>query len=332
MARKRGGGGGDEGGNWMDTYGDLVTLLLTFFVLLYSMSSLDQSKWRIFVQSIYPDAAEKEVDQVAIDMKDPNELAPTNTKGTIVGDENIPINDVTQEDMKNLYLTIANKLNESGIKGVTASGGEDYTFIIFRGKTFFEGDSSVLTDEGKKTLDVFCDTIGPFSEEISQVNIMGHTAQGDPKRPNTIRVDRMLSVDRAAEVCIYIQEKNIFDPAKLVNLGYGQFRPLASNDTSEGRAENRRVEILLIDKDAEVRSLDEYYQDMAGNVNADRTVVTDGSGEAEKSSDQKKDKKDKKQDDVSLVTNPDVSPQREAVSSTMSPISDDDTNELQQTK
>ena len=42
----------DSGGNWMDTYGDMVTLLLTFFIMLYSMSNLDAQKWSIFVKSI----------------------------------------------------------------------------------------------------------------------------------------------------------------------------------------------------------------------------------------------------------------------------------------
>ena len=46
----------DEGGNWMDTYGDMVTLLLCFFVLLYSISSVDQAKWREVVKSFNPDA------------------------------------------------------------------------------------------------------------------------------------------------------------------------------------------------------------------------------------------------------------------------------------
>ena len=41
----------DSGGNWMDTYGDMVTLLLTFFIMLYSMSNLDAQKWSIFVKT-----------------------------------------------------------------------------------------------------------------------------------------------------------------------------------------------------------------------------------------------------------------------------------------
>ena len=52
--RKKGGGGGEDCGSWMDTYGDMVTLLLCFFVMLYSMSNLDQQKWEVFVKSIFP--------------------------------------------------------------------------------------------------------------------------------------------------------------------------------------------------------------------------------------------------------------------------------------
>ena len=51
MALKKKKGGGEGGANWMDTYGDMVTLLLCFFVLLYSMSTIDQEKWMLIVQS-----------------------------------------------------------------------------------------------------------------------------------------------------------------------------------------------------------------------------------------------------------------------------------------
>ena len=51
MKKKKSGGGG---ANWMDTYGDMVTLLLCFFVMLYSMSTLDKEKWIALVQSFNP--------------------------------------------------------------------------------------------------------------------------------------------------------------------------------------------------------------------------------------------------------------------------------------
>ena len=53
LKKKKGGGGG---ANWMDTYGDMVTLLLCFFVLLYSMSTISEDKWKAIVQSFNPKA------------------------------------------------------------------------------------------------------------------------------------------------------------------------------------------------------------------------------------------------------------------------------------
>lgn len=262
----------DGGGNWMDTYGDMVTLLLCFFVMLYSMSSLNQQKWEVFVRSIYPASNAKLQEDVTVNgvVIDDSQEA-NNAQGT----PDIPENEVTV-DMDTLYLTIAEVMNEMGIDGVTLSRGEDYTFIVFEDKTFFDGDSSVLTDMGKQTLDVFCDAIAPADELLEQVNIMAHTAQGDPSRPNNPRTDRMLSAMRAAEVCIYIQLREAIDPSKLVNISYGQFRPVADNGTREGRARNRRVEILMVDQGADVHSMNQYYEEYTSGVNADRTVVTDG--------------------------------------------------------
>lgn len=56
---KKRGKSAESGANWMDTYGDMVTLLLCFFVLLYSISSVDQAKWEMLVKSFNPDAEDR---------------------------------------------------------------------------------------------------------------------------------------------------------------------------------------------------------------------------------------------------------------------------------
>ena len=268
MSRRKG-GGGDEGGNWMDTYGDMVTLLMTFFVLLYSMSNLDAKKWEVFVRSINPDKGVDQAEQVAINgvMDD--------TEDVLDGGSDIPEQEVF--DTEQLYLILAEELERQGVDGVELSRGEDYTFIVFQDRTFFGGDSSELTDTGREVLDVFCDVLDQASDQISQINIMGHTTQADPNRPNFVREDRMLSSMRAAEVCIFIQQREVIEPDKLVTIGYGQFRPLDTADTDEARARNRRVELLLVDEGADTRSLNEYYEEYISGTNADRTVVTDSS-------------------------------------------------------
>ena len=134
----------------------------------------------------------------------------------------------------------------------------------------------MLTPQGQQTLDVFCNALSSAAENLSQVNIMGHTAQGDPERANNPRNDRMLSVMRAAEVCLFIQGRGIISPDKLVSIGYGQFHPIAGNESADGRAKNRRVEILLIDQGAKIRGLDEYFQEYYSGANKDKTIVTSG--------------------------------------------------------
>ena len=267
-------GGGDEGGSWMDTYGDLVTLLMTFFVLLYSMSSIDSAKWDVFVRSIFPNGrpGDKSAEQIIINGQATDKDEPAGE----LGDSGAPENTVDPNNINELYLQIAQALNAAGIDGVEVSRGQDYTFVVFKDKAFFAGDSSVITPQGQETLSIFCDTIAPDANKLSQVNIMGHTAQADPERANNPRNDRILSVMRAAEVCLFIQGRGIISPEKLVSIGYGQFHPIADNATAEGRAKNRRVEILLIDEGAEIRNINEYFEEYYSGANADKTIVTDG--------------------------------------------------------
>lgn len=267
MSRRKKGGGDGECGSWMDTYGDMVTLLLCFFVMLYSMSNLDQQKWEVFVKSIFPNS--NELEQIAVNENIQD--GEFDVSGTLEMEE---LN--TEEALEDLYLVLVKKLNESGIDGVSVSQGEGYTFVAFENQAFFNGDSSVLTDEAMKVLDIFSDIIAPETDRISQIEIMGHTAQADPNKPNNPRTDRMLSALRSAEVAAYIQQKGIIDPSKLVGISYGQFRPVATAETSEGRAKNRRVEFLIVDAGADIKSMNDYYDEYYGRLEEGSVLYTDG--------------------------------------------------------
>lgn len=266
MGRKKAGGGGEECGSWMDTYGDMVTLLLCFFVMLYSMSDLNQQKWQMFVKSIFPDSGDLE--QVAINEKiGEGEFDVTGSLKT---------EQPTPEDLQELWLTLVTDLNEKNIADVSVSKGDGYTFVVFDNHTLFNGDSSVLTTEATELLDMFCEIIAPQAEQISQIAVMGHTAQGDPNRPNNPRTDRLLSAMRSAEVAAYIQTKDVIEPDKLVGISYGQFRPVASSETSEGRAKNRRVEFLIVDAGADIKTMNDFYDEYYKNVQDGNVTVTDG--------------------------------------------------------
>ena len=243
--RKSGGGGG--GANWMDTYGDLVTLLLCFFVLLYSISTLDQAKWIQVVKSFNPDA--KDVSQIA---EDPNIDANDEVPGGVDADA-----------FDDLFESLKQAVEEANLTSeVELFKGNGYTFITFRDNVFFDGDSSVIKEEWSDILAQFASILSEVSESVKEIQVLGHTTQADPNVPNNPENDRVLSAERAARVAAFIQQRTQVSPDKIVPLGYGQWRPIAPFDTAENRAKNRRVELLITKSDAVEHTLEEYYQEM----------------------------------------------------------------------
>lgn len=268
MSRRRKGGGGEDCGSWMDTYGDMVTLLLCFFVMLYSMSSLNQQKWEVFVKSIFPSSGETE--QIAIN-QDISE-AEYDVSGNMNFDESIS----DPNNPENLYIALMEAISSGGVEGVSISREDGYTFLEFENQVFFDGDKSDLTEEAIMILDILCGVLEQYQNAIAQINILGHTAQANPDRANNPRTDRILSAMRSAEVAAYIQNKGVIDPSKLVGLSYGQYRAVSENDTSEGRAKNRRVEFVFIDSGADIKSMNDYYDEFTNSVNAGNVLVTGG--------------------------------------------------------
>ena len=188
-----------------------------------------------------------------------------------------------QKMVNKLYLTIAESLNQADVKDATVIRGDDYTYVSFANSVFFGANSSVLTLEGRKVLYSFAKAIAPAAGGIEQVNIMSHTAKvtdNSQINPQTIRKDRILSAMRSAEVCIYLQHQNVIKPEKLVDISYGEYRPIADNSTEEGRIKNRRIEFLLLDNGAKERDLNEYYKEFKSGEYANTTVVTVGESQS----------------------------------------------------
>ncbi len=237
----------ESGANWMDTYGDLVTLLLCFFVLLYSISTIDQAKWVQIVKSFNPEA--KDVSQIA----DPEqEDAVDDVPGSPEADE-----------FDDLYESLKKAIEQAGLDSeVELFKGDGYSFITFRDNVFFDGDSSVIKEGGETILAQFASIISGVSSSVKEIEVLGHTTQADPNVPNDATGDRVLSAERAARVAAYLQERTNVSPANIVGVGYGQWRPIAPFDTEENRAKNRRVELLITKSDAVEHSLEEYYEDM----------------------------------------------------------------------
>lgn len=255
--RKRASGGGPGSGDWLNTYADMVTLLLTFFILLFSMSSLDAAKFNMLVLAFASDG--KASDKIVIN-------------GVAEGDEhsgNLPqgeenaneeITDVDDEKLAEIAQQLKEFLEkQQSSDSVSVSQGEGYVLIRFMNDMLFEPNSAVLKPADKEILKFVGNGIKSVENEVEMISINGHTA-AIPGDPNYAVSDRLLSSDRANTVLMYFEDTIGIDPLKMQAVGWGKYKPFTTNDTEEGRSKNRRVEILLSTENLLSDQLDNIYE------------------------------------------------------------------------
>lgn len=233
----------EEGGSWMDTYGDMITLVLTFFVLLYSMSSMDNSKWQYLAAALSRTETRQESVQVALE---PN---LENDPSAIYDNEVPEVQDAEEiVDFEDFYMylkqvVVTNELQDSVSVEMSKTG----VYMRFRDNIFFAGDSDVLLDEGKYILEIISDGIRNINERIKAIRVGGHTAGSANSTVNEWR----LSSGRADSVINFMISLDACEPDRFSSAGYGKYRPVEDNETEAGRRQNRRVEIVFIRNDVD---------------------------------------------------------------------------------
>lgn len=242
----------------MDTYGDMVTLLLCFFVLLYSMSTISVDKWRALVQSFNPKATANEHatsgnegpldDEVDEDAMGNLQEELLDKIGDDLGDDKdlLELIAAQQAALETLAEELQDYAEQSGMEGsIQVTQGDGYVFISFADAVFFGPDSYVLKPEGERVLASVSSILTNSVEHIDEVRVLGHTAQASMARPNYPDFDRFLSSNRATVAALYLQEHSELTGDRIVSMGFGQHRPIDTNETPEGKARNRRVEMII---------------------------------------------------------------------------------------
>ncbi|MCI8815514.1 MAG: OmpA family protein [Angelakisella sp.] len=248
MARKShdDGGGGNE---WMNTYSDLVTLLMTFFVLLFSMSSVNAEKWEKFIEAMNndPDAA---TTQIVENKNDKEGDAPLENKGE--GDTMTPGDPSEIKDFTDLFEVLQKYVEEQGLQNAieVSKSGDNVVYIRFKNNIFFQPDKSDLRAEGREILGFLGECLQAVQEQIHIISINGHTA--DVGNDNYAVSDWMLSSARAGQVADFLDMAMDIEPTKLRPMGYGKNYPVADNSTQEGREQNRRVDMTIVKDDGSV--------------------------------------------------------------------------------
>lgn len=249
---------------WMATFSDLMNLLLCFFVLLFSMSSIDEAKYEELVVSLSNSfsifsgggSSIGEGTLISNGVSQLNELDDYYSDMGKASDEDETNEDPLeqykqqlQQDQKKLTETLYDEISEMvGQKKINdkVSLGMDshyqYVKISLNGAILFESGQADFLPSARPVLSKVGDILSLYSD--SQIKIEGHTDAipiNSAKYANNLE----LSTARASSVWKYfVNEKNLA-PETLEAAGKGEYSPVATNNTAEGRAKNRRVEIKI---------------------------------------------------------------------------------------
>ncbi len=211
---------------WMVTYGDIMTLLLTFFVLLLSYSTIREEAFRRALASF----------QEALGIL-PNERS-------MIRFEQIPAVRMSPPipPAHEIVKRIRNSVNLAGLQGkVNVREDREGIRITIQSPILFDSGKAELREEALPVLE---ELIKVLRESPNDVVIEGHTDNvpiNTPEFPSNWE----LSTARAISVTKYFFERGDLEPRRFNVAGYGEYHPVSTNETAEGRQENRRVEILL---------------------------------------------------------------------------------------
>lgn len=240
----------ESGGNWMDTYGDMVTLLLTFFIVLYSMSTIEEDKWAAIVRAFNRNGHTK-VDQIVLTIDGEGDQPMENK-----GEEDINGEGIT--DLDEFYTAVEEFLEEQNMSsteiidrgeddGTNLNGTkEDNIYLSFQNAITFRPDTAILMESSYEILDYLGEKLKASDKNIAVVIIKGHTAKYDSSTVDS----RILSSERASTIANYFEKKFAIPADKLVPIGLANIYPVADNNSQEGRAQNRRVEMSIIGKNS----------------------------------------------------------------------------------
>lgn len=233
---------------WMTTYSDMVTLLLTFFILLFSFSNLDVIKWQQVVASVKGSLGVMDGGTTLNDSELMKEGAINeNYRQIVVSEDVLAALERLQEEAAQLeelkeYLSqIVSELDER----IIVEADERGIILRFQDRVLFEKGRAEIRTGAKLLLTQVGETL---KELENQIRIEGHTdnlAINTPQFPSNWE----LSTTRATNVLRLLIEEGI-PPQKLSAVGYGEYHPLVPNINEFARQQNRRVDIVLLKKDS----------------------------------------------------------------------------------
>ncbi|MEN0666529.1 flagellar motor protein MotB [Caldifermentibacillus hisashii] len=231
---------------WLLPYSDLMTLLLALFIVLFASSAVDAQKFqsmsKVFSEIFtggtgivdYESIEQKNGEELADETKEKLEKAKEQTQVPV--DEQTTLS-ATQERVNQYIL-------EKGLTGqLKTSLTSEGLLVTINDSVLFDSGSADVREEDIAVAKEISDLL--VTDPPHNVIISGHT-DNVPIQNSNFSSNWELSVMRAVNFMKIILENDQLDPRMFSAKGFGEFQPIASNDTEEGKAKNRRVEVLIL--------------------------------------------------------------------------------------
>jgi len=221
---------------WLISYADFITLLFAFFVVMFAVSQTDQSKAASFSES-FSDA----VGLTAF---------PHNGHGIMQGATAPSVTEATADhgaeqqravDLEELYAVLRRTTTSEGMSAVQVIRRRNEFVLRMPENIFFDSGDYSLKAEAVPMLRTITDSLRQRSVDI---RVEGHT-DNRPIHTARFRSNWDLSTARATAVLTELLVGDPFPPDRMSAAGYGEFHPIASNDTDLGRQQNRRVDLVV---------------------------------------------------------------------------------------
>lgn len=230
-------GGGSP--SWMTSFSDLMTLLLTFFILLFSMSSVSDTKFNAASASMNlafagQDGGLLPEEEVLVSEKtgDYEKAEDLNAAETTIPPELLELYEEMEQSLQqqDMETTIGIDVDSEGI------------YLEVKDSILFDSGSAEIVATGQKTLNTLAEMINQVENEII---VEGYT-DDVPMVSGKYESNWELSTARALSVVRYLSESQKVQPTRLSARGYGEHRPIVPNDSDANRAKNRRVNIVVL--------------------------------------------------------------------------------------
>jgi chemotaxis protein MotB len=233
---------------WLVSYADFITLLFAFFVVLYASANADKKKQQVVSAAIdaafrslgiFPDATRKPSDTAGATATADHPVVPMN----IVMGEDVLAPAAVKEDLERIRRDLTQALSDQvATHSVSIKMGRDGLVISLREAGFFASGSAVPKPETLPTLRQIAARLGATPYDL---RIEGHT-DNIPIHNDEFDSNWELSAARATHIARLIIDEKLIAPERISAAGYAEFHPVATNDTPEGRAENRRVDLVVL--------------------------------------------------------------------------------------